>query len=76
MADKEEKERKTARMVGVYITIPFVLAVPPILGWFIGDWLDKQLDTAPFLMYLMLILGFVAGVRELYRIVKDFSDEN
>jgi len=69
-----EDKQNPARQIGVYITIPFVLAVPPILGWFIGSWLDQILKTEPYLMYLFLVLGFVAGFRELYRIIKKFGN--
>lgn len=62
------------KQLGVYITIPFVLALPPIFGWFIGSWLDKKLDTDPYLMYLFILLGFVAGFREFYRILTRFGD--
>ena len=67
---KENEELK----IGIFVTIPFVLATPPILGWFIGQWLDKKLATEPYLMYILVILGFVAGFRELYRIIKRFGD--
>lgn len=73
MNNPEDKQNR-ARQIGVYITIPFVLAVPPILGWFIGNWLDQILKTGPYLMYLFLVLGFVAGFRELYRIIKKYGD--
>jgi len=73
--DNPDDKQKRARQIGAYITIPFVLAVPPILGWFIGDWLDSKLGTRPYLMYLFLVLGFVAGFRELYRIIKKFGND-
>lgn len=71
---EEEENRRRIRLIGVFVTIPFVLAVPPIIGWMIGSWLDKKLETTPFLMYILLILGFAAGVREFYRIVKQYGD--
>lgn len=58
-----------------FIIIPFVLAVPPILGWLIGRWLDKTLGTHHYLTYFLLVCGVVAGARECYRIIKRFSDE-
>lgn len=64
------------KQIGVMITIPFVLAVPPALGWLIGSWLDKYFNTSPILMYLFIVLGFVAGFREVYRIIKRFGDES
>lgn len=73
---KEMKDelRDEATKVGVYLTIPFVLAVSPILGWWIGSWLDKKFDTDPYLMYMGLLFGFIAGFRELYRLIKRFGD--
>jgi ATP synthase protein I len=75
LLDEEEKKRKRMKMIGIYMTIPFVLAVPPIVGWLIGTWLDKKLETSPYLMYVLLILGFAAGIREFYRIIKTYGQD-
>ena len=64
------------KQFGAYLTLPFVLAIPPVIGWALGHWLDKKLHTGPYLMYLFLLLGFIAGFRELYRILKRFKDDN
>ncbi|PJD93358.1 MAG: hypothetical protein CK425_12785 [Parachlamydia sp.] len=62
------------RMLAVYLTIPFVLAIPPVLGWFIGEWLDGKLNTKPFLSYALIVLGFIAGFKELFRIIRRFGN--
>lgn len=72
MMDKETWER--ARQAGAFLTIPFVLGVPPILGWYIGRWLDAALGSAPYCMYILLILGVIGGARECYRIIRRFGD--
>ncbi len=72
MTDQDDKSNR-ARQVGIYATVPFVLAVPPIIGWLIGSWLDGILGTSPFLRYILLVLGFVAGFREIYRLVKKYG---
>lgn len=72
--EKEEEQRKKLQMIGIYVTIPFILAVPPVIGWLIGTWLDKFFGTSPLLMYLLIILGFAAGIRELYRVVKNYGN--
>ena len=74
MDDDDKQNSKRITQVGVYITIPFVLAFTPLMGWWIGRWLDQKLNTAPFLMYLFILLGFVAGFREVYRIIKRFGN--
>lgn len=70
----KDKNQKNVKQLGAYITIPFALAVPPVLGWLAGSWLDKILGCAPLLMYLLIVLGFIAGFREVYRIIKRFGD--
>lgn len=70
---KPENEN-SLRQIGVFITIPFVLALPPILGWLIGNWLDKKLNTEPYLMYIFVVLGLAAGFREVFRLIKKFGN--
>ena len=73
--DEEEANRKRMQMMATYITLPFVLGIPPIVGWYIGSWLDKYFDTAPYAMYALLVLGMAGGVREFYRIVTKYKNE-
>lgn len=63
------------KQFGIYLTLPFVLAIPPVIGWLTGSFLDKHFDTKPYFMYGFILLGFIAGFRELYRIVKRFGEE-
>lgn len=62
------------KQYGVYLTLPFVLAIPPVIGWMAGRFIDKHMHTEPYFMYLFIAFGFIAGFRELYRIVKTFGD--
>lgn len=59
--------------IGVFLTIPFVLAVPPILGFYLGQWIDEHSGTSPIFMYVMIILGIVAGFREVFRIIQRYG---
>ena len=69
-----QDKRNLIEMVGIFMTIPFVLAVPPVIGWFAGRGLDRWLGTEPWLAYILLILGFIAGGREFIRILKKYGD--
>lgn len=71
---QNDDDRKRMKQMGIYLTIPFLLAVPPIIGWFIGKWMDGELNTS-FIKYLGVFLGLIAGFREFYRIVKRFGDK-
>lgn len=70
----DDEDKENVKLIGAYVTIPFALALPPIIGWFIGSWLDKWWNTSPYLMYVFMVLGFVAGFREVFRIVKRFGN--
>lgn len=70
----DEEEKKNVRQIGIFITVPFVLAVPPVVGWFIGSLLDSYFGTAPYLMLLLIALGIAAGFREFYRIIKRYGN--
>jgi F0F1-type ATP synthase assembly protein I len=68
---KDEEDRYWAiRQVGLLTTIPVLLTVPPIAGFLIGRFLDRKLNTDPILSIVFLVLGFVAGARQVARVVK------
>lgn len=71
--DDDPNDRKALQRVGVLITIPFVLALPPMIGWWVGHWIDNQFNLTPYGAYGLLFLGFFAGARECYRLVKKYG---
>lgn len=50
---------------GMRIAVDLVVGVA--FGGFVGWWLDQYLGTAPWLMVVMLILGFSAGMMNVIR---------
>ncbi len=74
MEDKN-KDYSYIRVAALYTTIPIILAVGPIIGYFIGNFLDKKLHTSPYLMILFIVFGFVASGREVYNLVKRATQE-
>jgi ATP synthase protein I len=58
------------RQVGLLTAIPFILALAPIVGYLLGQYLDKRFHTHPWLSVILLVLGFVAGVRETVSIIR------
>jgi len=69
-----DEEPNRLRLIGLCVTMPFVLSVPPVIGWALGTWLDKKLGTEPYLMYGLIILGLFSGVREFIRLVKKVNE--
>jgi F0F1-type ATP synthase assembly protein I len=68
--DKKKDQYNWARQVGLLTTVPFLLAGPPIAGLLIGRYLDKRFELNPVLTITFLLLGFVAGVREVALVLK------
>ena len=70
MTEKRPNKVTDWRQIGLLSSIPFILALAPIVGYFLGIYLDKKFQTEPWLQLTLLGLGFVAGVRETVKIVK------
>lgn len=54
---------------GIYGALGFQLVASILVGVFGGQWLDKKLNTQPWLMMLGLFLGVGAGFYNLFRVV-------
>ena len=70
---KDHDKEKRQRILG-YALIPFVLSVPPIVGWALGSYLDGYFGSAPYLMYVFLVLGVLAACREFFRIIRNVGE--
>jgi len=66
----EPSKFRSARVVALLGMIPVVLAAAPLVGYGIGYLLDGWLGTGWVLRLAFVGLGFVAGVREMLRLVK------
>lgn len=64
---------KWLRPIGLLTAIPFILMIGPVLGYFAGNWLDQRLGTEPYLMILLIILGFVSSGRETWKLIQKAS---
>lgn len=56
------------------------LVFATVIGLFVGRWLDRKLGSTPWLTVVFLLLGIVAGFRNLFRYAKksqeEFDDKN
>ena len=63
------------RTAGLLLSIPTLLIVSPLVGFFVGSWLDWRLTTAPWLGIAGLAVGFAAAGRETYLIYRRYLAE-
>ncbi|MGE5379974.1 MAG: AtpZ/AtpI family protein [Methylocystaceae bacterium] len=67
MAEPENKTPPTVWTgVGRYLSLSTNMVASVILGLAIGYWLDKWLNTSPWLMFLFLLLGVATGLKMTY----------
>ncbi len=66
----EEKDRKLMRMLGVLSTVGLTMVFATVIGLFVGLKLDAWLGTSPWLTGIFLLLGLIAGFRNLFVYVK------
>lgn len=69
--EDESSQAQYLRLIGV----PFLLVVAPLLGYFIGHWLDGLFQTSS-LSYIFLFLGVVAAIREFYKLVESLKTDD
>jgi ATP synthase protein I len=70
-----DKRYRYMRLVGTFGTVPVMLGVGPLLGYFAGSWLDRKLGTGPWLQIVLMVLGFGAAVRYIIQILRQLQKD-
>jgi F0F1-type ATP synthase assembly protein I len=73
---REEEKYRWMRQVGLLTAIPTVLAAGPLIGFFIGNYLDKKFQTYPWLTFAGIILGFIASGKETITLIRRADRES
>ncbi|MBE7445149.1 MAG: AtpZ/AtpI family protein [Planctomycetia bacterium] len=73
---RKDKDSETYRILGVVGSFGFTTAGAIAGGYFLGTYLDKKLNTYPWLMLLFILAGIIGSFIEFFRVVKTLSDEN
>jgi ATP synthase protein I len=68
--NSEDDRYSVLRRAGLLTTVPFLLAASPIIGFFMGRFLDIKLGTEPIFSIIFLILGFIAGAIQVAKVVR------
>ncbi|NQU28015.1 MAG: AtpZ/AtpI family protein [Candidatus Marinimicrobia bacterium] len=69
IADSFEFFQKTLRSAGPAASASYTLIGAVIILGLVGYWLDKWLNTSPWLLFSGLILGLVVGFYELAKVI-------
>jgi ATP synthase protein I len=60
------EQRSQLKVAGRVSAVGTEMAIATMIGFFGGGWLDGALGTSPYLRYVGLVLGIVAGFKGLY----------
>ena len=73
-----ESRKEIFRQLGVYSHVGMTFVCSIFIGLGIGWYLDNKVfdgKTAPYLMFIFLGFGIVAGFRNLWQLTKQIADE-
>ena len=71
----DDKPYEGLRTAGLLLSIPTLLIVSPLVGFFLGNALDGWLKSGRVCAIVGLVLGFVAAGREVTRIYRRYLAE-
>lgn len=75
MADPSADPYGWMKRVGTLVSIPTILAVSPVVGAAIGWVADRFFGTRPVFTLVFLLLGFAAGIKETWSLIRKASSE-
>ncbi len=61
--------RNTVGLISVIIQLGAMVVVATLLPLFVGLWLDMQLHTVPWITLIGMLVGVVASIAAVYRVI-------
>jgi ATP synthase protein I len=62
-----QRVKKYSSQTALAMELPFTIVGAVLFGGLLGYFLDRWFHTKPMLMFVLGILGFIAGIREVVR---------
>ena len=66
---------KFVRQVGIATTIPMILAAGPLVGYWIGQWVDRRFGMEPWGTVILALSGLAAGIKQVVEIIRRLNEE-
>ena len=68
-----KNKNEVYRILGIVGSFGFTMAGAVAGGYFLGSYLDKKLNTAPWLMLSFIMLGIAGSFIEFFKLIKKLS---
>ena len=72
----DKNKGEVYRILGIVGSFGFTMAGAVAGGYFLGSYLDKKLNTTPWLMLSFIMLGIAGSFIEFFKLIKKLSGEN
>ena len=76
MTGKKSVLYSQVKQIGTFTAIPIILLIGPLLGYFAGAWVDHKFRFYPWFTMIGLFAGFAAAGREIFRLLRQFLEED
>ncbi len=67
---KKKEVYQRIKVYGFLSYIPVILAVGPLSGWALGDYLSRKLGLADYVPLVFAGLGLITAVMEIVRVIR------
>jgi ATP synthase protein I len=74
VANEKNEWASNWRLLGLGFTLLGLLVAGPLVGYLLGDWLDRKFGTS-WLTWVCLLIGFAAAGRQIYLIARRIQEE-
>lgn len=71
MSGKKNAYSGQVKQLGILTTIPIILLIGPVVGYFAGAWIDRKAHIFPWFTTILVLLGFAGSGREVVRLLKE-----
>lgn len=70
-----EEQKSWVQLAGIMTGIPVILGSGPLVGWWVGQWVDRRFRTEPLGLITGLLLGVAASVSQTGRLLRFFTKD-
>ena len=71
-----KKDNEAYRLVGLVGSFGFTTAGAVAGGYFLGSYLDRKFNTAPWLVLTFMVLGVIGSFIKFFKLIKKLSEES
>ena len=75
MSYEKHPSYRLIRVASLATMIPFIMAVAPVMGWLLGQWIGKRVSYEQTGALIGLAVGLAAGARESVRMTRRILEE-